>query len=175
MAVSTEMGTVEILDRRRVTLIDAGVAGGNQPYHHARLLDLATAEEYIAAYAAGCERHAAEELLRMEEELRRRQYEVAGLGLVLASGRPLPNLAAILAAHPLVHTAEGELFRGAFRTAGERRGIPVVGIRERDLGLDARIPALGPPWTSDHKAAARAAYHALSGLRGRAPGSELAQ
>jgi hypothetical protein len=129
VAVSLEAGTVEILDRRRVTLIDSGVAGGNQPYHHARMLELAAAEEYIAAYVAVCERSAAEVVLQVEEDLRRREYGITALGLVLASGRPLPKLAAILASHPLVHTATGELFRGAFRNACVQRHIPVVSSR----------------------------------------------
>src|SRR6202042_3787964 len=101
-------------------------------------------------------------------------YRIAGSAILLASGRPLPPLANILAAHPLLHTAEGEFFRNAVSKACERLKIPVTAIRERDLDAQAKKAlgnvaaevrqriltlgrSLGPPWTKDHKTAALAA------------------
>jgi len=94
--------------------------------------------------------------------------------VLLASGRPLPSLSEILASHALIHTAEGEFYRGAVRKACERLEIQVTAIRERDLEeraetvfgnaaseVQRRISilgrSLGPPWTKDHKTAALAA------------------
>jgi hypothetical protein len=91
------------------------------------------------------------------------------------SGRPLPALAGILASHPLLHTAEGEMFRDALRRGAERCGLRVCAVRQRDaydhaaemLGMKAagvrdRIAALGrevgPPWSEDQKLAAVAAW-----------------
>ncbi|HEX4378967.1 MAG TPA: hypothetical protein VH022_02955, partial [Candidatus Acidoferrum sp.] len=91
-----------------------------------------------------------------------------------AAGRTLPPLEKILAAHPLLHTAEGEFFRQAFAKACESNKIPVTKIKERDLEIAlkekfnrnaARIKTkvqllgrtIGPPWTTDQKNATQAA------------------
>jgi hypothetical protein len=106
--------------------------------------------------------------------LLRRDYSVAGCAFLLASGRPLPALPAILASHALIHTAEGEFFRDAFRQACGGLDICVTEIRERDL--EQRITtvfgsaagrlrreiaglgrSLGAPWTNDQKTASLAA------------------
>jgi hypothetical protein len=97
-----------------------------------------------------------------------------GAAILLASGRALPPLAKILAAHPLIHTAEGEFFRHAVHSACEGLEIPVTAIRVRELDARAKVAfakragqvqssiaslgrSVGPPWTSDHKTAALAA------------------
>ncbi len=97
-----------------------------------------------------------------------------GAAVLLASGRPLPALEKILAAHPLIHTAEGEFFRQTASQAFESLHIPVTAIRERDLDERAKAAfgnaatrmrgnisslgrEIGPPWTKDHKTAALAA------------------
>jgi hypothetical protein len=113
--------------------------------------------------------------------LHSRGYRVAKAALLLASGRRLPSLSQILAAHPLVHSAEGELFRETVRQACESLSIPVLGYKERELEAEAirllgdsfpRVvrqfaaagKSVGPPWTADHKSAALGAYLALTTL-----------
>jgi hypothetical protein len=76
-----------------------------------------------------------------------------------------------LASHPLLHTAEGELFREALAQASEKCGLAVSRVRERELPerasallrmpadkLNARIAGIGkeigPPWAQDQKQAA---------------------
>ncbi len=107
-------------------------------------------------------------------ELGAREHRIIGAAVLLASGRPLPPLAKILAAHPLIHTAEGEFFRNAVSKACEGLRIPLTAIRERELDERAKTAfgnaasqvqrtisslgsSLGPPWTKDHKTAALAA------------------
>jgi hypothetical protein len=85
----------------------------------------------------------------------------------------LPALPNILASHALIHAAEGEFFRKAVREACEHCRIPVVGIRERELGEHANATfgkaaarlrqlisslgkTVGSPWTQDEKTAALA-------------------
>src|SRR5262249_46704682 len=97
----------------------------------------------------------------------------------LGSGRVLPELRSILASHALIHTAEGEFFRKALVEAGEHCGLPIVGVKERELferasahfrmpagALERRIAELGrsigPPWTQDQKYAALVAWLALT-------------
>jgi len=107
------------------------------------------------------------------------QYRVVGSAVLLASGRPLPPLAKILASHALIHAAEGEFFREAFSKACESLDLPVTGFRERDLDacvqtafgkaatrIEQQIStvgrSLGPPWTKDQKMAAIAALVVLA-------------
>jgi hypothetical protein len=115
----------------------------------------------------------------MVEDLEQLGHRVAGCGLLLASGRPLPPLEKILASHPLLHTAEGELFREALRVASAACGLPLVEVRERELftraitelgatheqiqrHLAAMGKSVGPPWRQDEKFAAVAAWLAIS-------------
>lgn len=163
----------EITYRRRIVVIDDDMAGGKQPFHHAERMGLPKADKYLADYIAKTDRLAQEALAQAIAELKTKEFSVNAAAIVLASGRTLPPLPQILAAHPLIHTAEGELFRMTIRHACEALEIPIMGYRERDLkdgkGLPAGIvrsvanagKSLGPPWTADHKCAALAAYLAL--------------
>jgi hypothetical protein len=101
------------------------------------------------------------------QELTSQGHDTAGCAVLLASGKPLPDLAAILASHPLIHTAEGELFREALLWAARECGLDAIGVREKSLDaevlrrLDPLGKSLGPPWTQDEKRAAAAALMAL--------------
>jgi hypothetical protein len=179
VSVSGGAAKIEVLDRRRIAITDPSIEGANQPYHFAQQQRLSEAEKYLADCAAVSERLAFDALDAIVRELRSRGYDVASCAILVASGRALPSLPQILAAHPLIHTAEGEFFRHAFRKAGERLGLPVTGVRERELdarvaavfgskapGLQREIAALGrslgPPWTTDQKTAALAALLTLA-------------
>ena len=148
------------------------------PFHHAEALGLSRAEKYLAGYTSECDRLAQQEIRAAVHDLKVLGYQVTFAGLVLASGRTLPDLAHILASHALIHTAEGELFRESVRRGCESLGISVTGYRQRELAEHAKSSfgnasakiirqlanagkALGPPWTADHKAAALVAYIAL--------------
>jgi hypothetical protein len=174
VVVSGDAASLEVLDRRRIVTIDPQIIGSTQPYHHAANLGLPESERYLANCAAISERIAFTAIRKLLKELDARGCRIAGAAVLLASGRPLPPLAKILASHPLIHTAEGEFFRNAASKACERLKIPVTAIRERELeqqakttfgkaasGIQRRIStlggSLGPPWTKDHKTAALAA------------------
>jgi hypothetical protein len=177
VVVAGSPGAVEVVDRRKIVITDPIIQGANQPYHFAK--DLPDPDRYLSECAAASERLAWEALREVVSEARRRQKAVAGCAILLASGRKLPALANILASHPLIHTAEGEFFRQAFRRAGERLKLEVTGIREMDLddrsqmtfgasvkSLQREIAglgkSLGPPWTADQKNACLAALLALN-------------
>ena len=104
---------------------------------------------------------------------------VTGSCVLLGSGRPTGDLAKILSAHPLIHTAEGEFFRNALSQACESCGLKFSGVKERDLVNHAatvfRMPVaelerratelgkgIGPPWTQDQKLSAIAAWLLLA-------------
>ena len=133
MAVSNSAGTVEVIDRRRMTLTTPGILGTNQPYHFAKNLELPEAEKFLGNCFAASKRLALESVRDVLDQLRDRQVRVVGAAVLLASGRPLPPLAKILASHALIHTAEGEFFREAISKACESLDLSVTGIRERDL------------------------------------------
>jgi hypothetical protein len=92
----------------------------------------------------------------------------------------LPALESILASHPLIHTAEGELFREALRAASRECGVPMAAVKERELftrgtaelgipadALAARLSemgrVIGAPWRQDEKYAAMVGWLALAG------------
>jgi hypothetical protein len=102
---------------------------------------------------------------------------VAAAFLVKA-GRPLPSLTEILKSHPLLHTAEGELFRQVVVEASTACGLRVEKVDRKELSARAaeamglrtdavqrRLVALGktlgPPWAQDQRDAVLAAVVAL--------------
>jgi hypothetical protein len=133
VAVTNGEGRVEVIERRRIAITIPGTPGANQPYHFAEKLNLAEAERFLGDSFATAKRLALAGVQDVTGELRGRQYRVAGVAVLLASGRPLPPLASILASHALIHAAEGEFFRRALCEACERLEYPVTGFRERDL------------------------------------------
>jgi hypothetical protein len=170
--VAVSRGPLEILVRRRIVTADPEIPGAVQPYHFAASLELPDQEKHLARCTASSTRLAATAIAELVTELNQRHYRIAGAAVLLASGRPLPALQKILAAHPLIHTAEGEFFRRTASQAFESLHIPVTAIRERDLDERAKAAfrngrmqshiaslgsGLGPPWTKDHKTAALAA------------------
>jgi len=169
-----------VIDRRRIELADAAIPGSMQPYHAAEPMKLKDAEAHIQRSIDQARLLAQRALHAAIDELRNSGHEVAGCGILLASGRPAPALAAILASHALIHTAEGELFRDALKYASERCKLPVTAVKERDLferaAVELRIPsgelqrrvaemgrAIGPPWRQDQKLAALVGWLALAG------------
>ena len=180
VAVSAHPELVEVMDRRRIVTADPSMPGANQPYHYAAHLGLSEAEKYLAECATVSEWLAFTAIGDVIRGLEERNYRVVGSALLLAAGRPLPSLANILAAHSLIHAAEGEFFRHAVQKACEGSTVSVARIRERELDgvvrttfwdrasrLEHRIASLGrsigPPWTKDHKLATLAAAVIVAG------------
>jgi len=172
VAIAGRRDAPAVVTRRR---IEMGLA---QPYHASVGLELREAQRIVEGSAARAAAMATAALSGLIEDLRGLGHEAAGCGLLLASGRPLPPLERILASHPLLHTAEGEMFREALRTASRACSLPLTAVKERELFTRAaavlRIPALqierhvaalgkaiGPPWRQDEKLAAAAAWLAL--------------
>ena len=181
VAVTGEPGAEEVVERRRIEIADRKLPGVVQPYHFAERMEIKRAEQHIARCEAESARLALAGLRDLIQSLEKREYSVVGSCILLSSGRPLPSLEKILASHAMIHTAEGEFFRQAFRDGFTKLNIPVTGIRERDLEQEAeakfgkaaakvreRINSigklLGPPWTADQKSAALGGMIVLAGL-----------
>jgi len=175
-AAVTLSGTVTapvVLDRRVIQLADAKIKGSKQPFHAAEGLPHKQAEAHIGRCRESTWNLARRGLSEIGQE-----REIGACGILLSSGRPLPDLAAILASHALIHTAEGEFFRDAIRDASRELGLPVRNVKERELfdvcaaelrlsrtELDHRLAdwgkQVGSPWRQDEKFAALAAWLAI--------------
>lgn len=179
VAMAGLQGMEEVIMRRKVVIIDAKASGVTQPYHYVEEMELRAAERHLSKCAADSCRLALQALSQIAKELREGDFHLEGSAILLGSARPLPDLDEVLASHALIHAAEGEFFRQAFREALERLEIPVTGIRERELkdcatatfgkaasDIQNRINAmgrsLGPPWTQDEKTSALAAAIVLA-------------
>jgi hypothetical protein len=188
VAMAGRRGAEEVIDRRRLNIIDPGTAGATQPYHYVGKMEIRAAEKHLTGCAADSTRLALEALTRVSADLRDQGFILVGCAIVLSSARPLPDLEKILASHALIHTAEGEFFRQAFRSAFERLEIPVTGIRACDLDdsaqkafskaapevhkrIDGLGRRLGAPWTKDEKTAALAAAIVLAGTHSKGHGA----
>jgi hypothetical protein len=181
VAVGGPSSSPVVVDRRRLSLCDGSFP--RQPYHAAENLAAAKAQALVSRSLETAHRLTREALASAVRDRRAAGQEVAEAGLLLGSGRPLPTeLAAILRAHPLIHTAEGVMYREALRLGCERADVAVVGFREREieatacrrfklapLALRARVTALGkplgPPWSQDEKLATLAAWLVLTGAK----------
>ena len=180
VAVAGSAESAYVIARRRIEIADPATEGSKQPFHAAEPMPFKDAAKYLKGCENSTKRLAREAVQVSINELRDKRYQVAGAGIILGSGRPLPELRAILASHALIHTAEGEFFRNALVEASEHSSLPVLGVKERELHdraaaqlgltakhLEQRIAELGrsvgPPWTQDQKYAALVAWMVLHG------------
>ena len=178
LAVAGSFPAPEILDRRRIEIADPHFAGSKQPYHAAEKLKLADAEKLIARCAKSSASLAEQCIAGALQDLALRGYEAITCAISDASGRPLPALAAILASHALIHTAEGEFFRNVIASVCSQHGLTVTRIKEKELLARASTSfalgpeklqsvlsglgrSMGPPWTQDQKFATLLACLAL--------------
>jgi hypothetical protein len=179
VAISLERKSVEVVVRTRIVTIDPKHPGAKQPYHFLAEHPSTDPEPYLSERAAASISLAAKAIAASTAD-----YQPVGAAVLWASGRPLPPLAKILAAHPLLHTAEGEFFRATARDACERLHIPATIIREREIeekllavlgksageikdAISGLGKTLGPPWTKDHKTAALAAVIVAAQFTGK--------
>ena len=188
VAVCLDKGAPVVLVRQRVQLVETFTYRFRQPYHTGEKMALAAAREFIAGVREQGRELAYRAIRDLQLELEGRGYQLTRGALLLAAGRPLPELEKILASHALIHTADGELFRGCLLHAGARCGLAVESIRERELLEQAakafHVPQLsllrrvtelgrpfGAPWSQDEKFATLAAW--LAALASRKGGDKM--
>ena len=133
VALAIAKGSPAVVVRRRVNLVQTFTYEFRQPYHTAEKLPLEEARAFVARVRSEARRLALRAMRELKSELHGQGYLLTSFGLLLSSGRPLPAFAKILAAHSLIHTADGELFREALLHAAARTGLEPVAIREREL------------------------------------------
>jgi hypothetical protein len=180
VAVCVEQGAPTVLHCERPQLVEEFSYKFRQPYHTAEKMKIGAAREFIDKVRATATELACQAIQQLQSGLQTRGYQFSGGALLLAAGKPLPELEHILASHALIHTADGELFRDAIARAHLRHGLALTCIKERELdgeaeqSLGIKAPALrtrltalgkslGSPWSQDEKFAALAAWLSLSG------------
>jgi hypothetical protein len=184
VAVSLEKGVPIVLRRQRAQLVETFSYTFRQPYHTGEKMGLPDADKFISGVRTEAEGLAYQALHAFEVDLQEQGYRLERSGLLLASGRPLPELQKVLQSHALIHTADGELFREALRSASVRCGLRVTCTKERELlqrcaeafslrpsvvlGRATELGrGLGAPWSQDEKYATLAAWLALGGSASR--------
>lgn len=149
----------EVLLRERVTL----VAGVRFVYHAAVDMELRAAARLVAAAVKEAQESAFEAIAGL-----RKQHTLDGCAVVAGPAVPPDDLAAIVRAHPMIHTAEGALYRDAILAAAARHRLAAEVFPPKTLPADAAEVAdagrgIGPPWGKDQRLAALAAWRMLRG------------
>jgi len=181
VAVSLEKGAPVVLARQRVHLVETFTYEFRQPYHTAEKMLAGQAREFISRMMAEARRLSYRAIRELESRTQEQGVKLTRCGLLLASGRALPELDKILASHALIHTADGELFREGILHAIARCGLEDFRVKEKELldraGRTLRIKpnalmrrvtelgrSVGSPWSQDEKLATLAAWLALRGI-----------
>ncbi len=168
-----------VVDRRRVDLAESRDVEAAEVFHLAADVALPAAGKLIERARAAARRLARAGIDAACADLASAGHEVVAIGVVLGNGRLPDELEAILRSHPLIHTAEGELYRSALVDAGQDRGLPVTGVASKELfpratsvlgvaddELRRRLVELGrdvgKPWAQDQKESALVAWLALA-------------
>lgn len=155
----------ELLDRRRVELVDEGLP--TLPHHHdGQRLPLDEAVALVERVRASAERHAALALDALAMVVPR------VLGISLRSCPPLPaTIAERITDYRARNVADWVMYRQALASAAVSRGWPVHWYAAKNVcdaaSLALRVDfndhflelrkTIGPPWNNDHKLAMAAA------------------
>jgi len=179
VAVSLEKGAPVVLARQRVHLVETFTYEFRQPYHTAEKMLAGQAREFISRMRLEARRLAYSAIQELASRTQEQGAKLTRCGLLLASGRTLPELDKILASHALIHAADGELFREGILHAIARCGLEDFRVKEKELldragrmlrikpnALMRRVTELGrsvgSPWSQDEKFATLAAWLALA-------------
>jgi hypothetical protein len=174
VAVSMAEGFPLPLLHERPHLVKTFTFEFRQPYHTAEKKPLQEAASFIERMRTEAIALALDAIQSARANVEAQGYELQVCGLLVSSAKPLPDLARILASHPLIHTADGELFRESLLEACQRLNLAVRKIKESELleraGRELRLSSgeistrlvqvgrgLGSPWTQDEKFATLAA------------------
>jgi hypothetical protein len=179
VAIALEKGSPHVLLRERAHLVKTFTYEFRQPYHTAKKRSSAEARDFVSRVRSEARGLAWHAISSVQSSFQHQGYELKRCGLLLASGKPLPDFPQILASHALIHTADGELFREALLHASERCGLETFTAKESELfekashtlhlkadELGRRLvhlgTAVGSPWTQDEKLAALVAWLSLA-------------
>src|SRR5881397_1961523 len=175
VVLGTRNGELQVVDRRRMELIEKEDASwAKQPYHAAERLNAGDARDLVGRGLETARRIAVREMGTAVKRAREAGHEVTRCAVLVVDPMPDWTVDEILAVHFRMHKAEGVLFRDALVLAAKACGLRLVAIPEKQLTEHAvralGTPAsslvkttaalgksVGPPWGKDQKDAALAA------------------
>src|SRR6266436_356312 len=168
-----------VLKKFEMKLADPKVPATAQPYHEVMDLPWEESEKAVRKSARAIEAIARKALAQLIKELQTAGMKVSGVGIVGAKDKDLARIGNF---HTRAHAAEGVLFRRVLDLAADANGLSRRTFPDRDfeevtkieLGaqsatlkrkLDELGRTLSPPWRTDEKQAATAAWLVLHGQR----------
>jgi hypothetical protein len=174
VALGGTIDAPEILVKTRIDVATTFEEGAL--FHMAQKLDVEAARAYVDEAEARFTAVARAQLTGIAAKLDARVVAVA---LVAPPVKRLPPFETILKAHPLIHAAEGELYRRVFARAAVPTGPEPTRVPAEELvartakavgltpaKLDVRLSVLGKasgkPWAADQKQAMLVAWLALA-------------
>jgi hypothetical protein len=179
IVLGTQGGALQVVDRRRIELVEKDDASwAKQPYHAAERLDAGAARDLVKRGLETARRIAVREMRTAVERARGAGHEVGACAVLVVDPMPDWSVDEILAVHFRMHKAEGVLFRDALARAASECDLRLLAIPEKQLedhagrSLTASMDrvrttiaslgkSVGPPWGRDQKDASLAAMIAL--------------
>jgi hypothetical protein len=175
-------GAFEVIERRRVELVEAEEARwAKQPYHAAEGLEPREAQDVVKRGIDSARRAAILQTRAAVTRSREAKHDVVACAVLIPEPMLDWSTDEILAVHFRMHKAEGVLFPDALCRAAQECGLVLVAIPEKRVSEHAQEAfaislsrlmgtvatlgrSVGPPWGKDQKHAALAAMIALRGL-----------
>jgi hypothetical protein len=166
----------ELIKRKELTLTDPRIPATFQPYHEVMEMPWKESEKKVKPYIRAIEKVAAKALEQLVHELRAEGLEVAGVGIAGTADRELAKIGNY---HIRAHAAEGLLFRQVLEFAARANKLAQRTFIEKTLQTQAASElgcsitklnnslktlgrSAGPPWRTDHRVAATAAWLTLT-------------
>lgn len=162
-----------VLRKTEIKLFDPRVPATQQPYHVVMELPWPQWERAVSKTAKAIERVTARALAELISELP--EHQPIGIAVV---GAPDRELARIGNPHIRAHAAEGVLFRHVLELGAKANGVKCRAFSDRDFdkaaaaklnqnylkvrhSIDNLRKSVSPPWRTDEKQAAIAAWMVL--------------
>jgi hypothetical protein len=166
----------QLVRRSELILHDPSVPETYQPYHAVMELPWNESQKQVKPFIRAIEKIAAKALAQLIHELRTEGLEVIGVGITGTADRDLSKIGNF---HIRAHAAEGLVFRQVLEFAAKANKLPHHTFVEKTLEAQAAtelgfsVPKLhnslktlghdaGPPWRTDQRVAATAAWLALA-------------
>jgi hypothetical protein len=177
VAVGGRAELPEVLAKTRIDVATTFEEGA--VFHTAQTLPIEKARALVTRSEATFIERAQRGLAAFLGALGAGEVKLVGAHLVAKPEKQLPPIEAIVKAHPLLHAAEGELYRRVFIAAAAalgprpsrvapdalaREAAAAAGLTPAKLAAHLAVmgKAAGKPWAADQKQAALAAWLALS-------------
>ena len=172
VVLSEPAASPEFVHRQELTLADEAIPATNQPYHE--VMELPWEESVVAVQQTidAIQKIASACLGKLIRDLQSKNFRVKAIAVVGSADRSLERIGN---PHIRAHAAEGILFRRVLEIAAKANHCPCLGFGDElektaktELKGDvkktlARLgKTAGPPWRSDEKSAAIAAWIALA-------------